>query len=250
MVGPRLTANVNLVAKIESVFKEHHENYGSPRMTAELRRRGIQCNRKRIERLMRVQGLRALQKKRFRVVTTDSDHDYPIAPNRLSETQVTKSNQVWCTDITYVQTDEGTLYLAAVLDLHSRKIVGWAMEDHMESSLPLAALNMALKQRRPQPGLLHHSDRGVQYASGHYRHALKSSGMEASMSRKANCYDNASMESFWGTLKNELVYRRRYRTRDEARRSIFIWIETYYNRVRLHSSLGYKSPVDFENQLN
>jgi putative transposase len=249
-VGPRGTANLDLVARIDSLFEEHERNYGSPRITVELRKQGIQCNHKRIERLMRAEGMRALQKKRFRVVTTDSNHDYPIAPNSLPDKEITGPDQGWCTDITYVETEEGWLYVAGVLDLHSRKIVGWAMEDHLETSLPLAALNMAFTQRRPRAGLLHHSDRGVQYASHDYRQALQSFGMEASMSRKGNCYDNATIESFWGTLKNELVYRRKYRTREEARRSIFIWIETYYNRVRIHSSLGYKSPVDFENQLN
>lgn len=249
-VGPRRSANMELVVKIGNLFKEHDQNYGSPRITAQLRQHGTKCNRKRVERLMRVEGMKARQKKRFRMVTTDSNHDHPIAPNRLPDKKITGPNQGWCTDITYVETEEGWLYLAGVLDLHSRKIVGWSMEDHMETSLPLAALNMAIKQRRPGAGLLHHSDRGVQYASIDYRQALKNSGLEASMSRKGNCYDNAAMESFWATLKNELVYRRTYRTREEARRSIFIWIETYYNRVRLHSSLGYKSPVDFENQVN
>jgi putative transposase len=216
----------------------------------ELRKRGTRCNRKRVERLMRLEGMKAGQRKRFRVATTNSDHDHPIARNSLPDQKITGPDQGWSTDITYVETAEGWLYLAGVMDIYSRKIVGWAMEDHLETSLPLAALNMALKQRRPAAGLLHHSDRGVQYASIDYRETLKRAGLEASMSRRGNCYDNAAMESFWGTLKNELVYRRKYRTRDEARRSIFIWIETYYNRVRLHSSLGYNSPVDFENQLN
>lgn len=249
-VGPRRTANLELVARIERLFEKHDENYGSPRITMELRQQGLRCNRKRIERLMRAQGMRAQQKKRFRVVTTDSNHDYPIAPNSLPDKEITGPDQGWCTDITYVETEEGWLYLAGVLDLYSRKIVGWAMEDHLQTSLPLGALNMAFKQRQPRAGLLHHSDRGVQYASSDYRQALQAFGMEASMSRKGNCYDNATIESFWGTLKNELVYRRKYQTRNEARRSIFAWIETYYNRERLHSSLGYKSPVDFENQLN
>lgn len=248
--GPRQTANLDLVLKIENIFQQHDENYGSPRITAQLRQQGTRCNHKRVERLMRAEGLRAQPRKRFRVGTTDSHHDHPIAPNRLPDTEITGRNQGWCVDITYVRTEAGWLYLAGVLDLYSRKIVGWAMEDHLETSLPLAALNMALEQRRPEAGLLHHSDRGVQYASGDYRQTLETFGLEASMSRKGNCYDNAAMESFWGTLKNELVYRRKYRTREEAKRSIFTWIETYYNRVRLHSSLGYKSPVDFENQVN
>jgi putative transposase len=248
--GPRQSANASLVIAVEKIFQAHRENYGSPRITAALRAQGLVCNHKRIERLMRAQGWRAQQKKRFRLVTTDSDHDQPIAPNRLPEKKITGPNQAWCVDITYVPTSEGWLYLAGVLDLYSRRIVGWAMADHLQTSLPLAALQMAWQQRRPEAGLLHHSDRGVQYASADYRQVLSTYGLEASMSRRANCYDNATMESFWGTLKNELVHRMNYATREEARRSTFAWIETYYNRVRLHSSLGYKSPVDFENQLN
>lgn len=248
--GPRQSANASLVIEVEKIFHDHRENYGSPRITAALRAQGLVCNHKRVERLMRQEGLRARQKKAFRVITTDSDHDHPVAPNRLPEKKITGPNQAWSVDITYVSTEEGWLYLAGVLDLYSRKIVGWAMEDHLQTSLVLAALNMALQQRQPGGGLLHHSDRGVQYASEDYRQVLKAFGLEASMSRKANCYDNAAMESFWSTLKNELIHRRKYATRAEARRDIFAWIETYYNRVRLHSSLGYKSPVDFENQLN
>ncbi|HEU5126139.1 MAG TPA: IS3 family transposase [Verrucomicrobiae bacterium] len=163
---------------------------------------------------------------------------------------MTAPNRAWCVDITYVPTTEGWLYLAGVLDLYSRRIVGWAMADHLETRLPLAALNMALVQRRPGTDLLHHSDRGVQYASKDYRRKLQTHGIEASMSRKGNCYDNAAMESFWSTLKNELLHRLEPVSRAETQRIIFAWIETYYNRVRLHSSLGYKSPVDFENQLN
>lgn len=248
--GPRARANVALVREMEKIFLTHQENYGSPRITAALRAQGRPCNHKRVERLMREKGLRAQQPKRFRVVTTDSDHDQPIAPHRLPDKKITGPNQGWCVDITYVWTDQGWLYLAGVMDLYSRKIVGWAMEEHLQTSLPLAALQMAVRQRQPSAGLLHHSDRGVQYASGDYRQVLSAFGLEASMSRRGNCYDNAAMESFWGTLKNELIHRSKYATREEARRSIFAWIETYYNRVRLHSSLGYKSPVDFENQLN
>jgi putative transposase len=248
--GRRVGANAQLQARIKSLFEAHQANYGSPRITATLRQQGWKCNHKRVERLMRAGGLQARARKRFRVMTTDSNHDGPIAPNRLAGFQASRSNQAWAVDITYVPTQEGWLYLAGVLDLYSRKLVGWAMADHLETSLPLAALQMGLQRRDPRPGLLHHSDRGVQYASAEYRQALGASEVQASMSRKGNCYDNAAMESFWSTLKNELVHRVKYRTRAEARRSIFAWIETYYNRVRLHSSLGYKSPVDFENQNN
>jgi putative transposase len=249
-LAPRAQANAQLALEIKNIFQAHAARYGSPRITKELRRQKRTFNHKRIERLMRVEGLRAGIKKRFKVKTTDSNHDHPIAPNLLPEKQIQGPNQGWAVDITYVRTGEGWLYLAGVLDLYSRKIVGWAMENHMETTLPMAALEMALRQRRPTSGLLHHSDRGVQYASGSYRQMLSAFGLEASMSRKGNCYDNATIESFWGTLKNELVYRTTYPTRAEARRSLFHWIETYYNRKRLHSSLGYMSPVDFENQLN
>ena len=160
--GSRHLANTQLVIEIENLFERHQENYGSPRITAALRQKGVVCNHKRVERLMRQEGMRARSPKRFRVVTTDSDHEQPVAPNRLPEKKITAPNQGWCVDITYVPTDEGWLYLAGVLDLYSRQLVGWAMADHLQTSLPLAALHMALQQRRPGPGLLHHSDRGVQ----------------------------------------------------------------------------------------
>lgn len=247
---PRARANQELIVDIKKVFVDHYGNYGSPRITQALRQQQKRCNRKRVERLMREEGLNARPKKRFKMKTTDSNHDHPVAPNLLPQKSVTCPNTAWVVDVTYIRTGEGWLYLAGVLDLYSRRLVGWAMEDHMETSLVLAALGMARQQRQPGPGLLHHSDRGVQYASRPYRQALQNFGMEASMSRRGNCYDNATMESFWGTLKTELVYRTDYPTREDAKRSIFAWIETYYNRKRLHSSLGFKSPVDFENQLN
>jgi transposase InsO family protein len=247
---PRARANQQLAAEIKRLFVANDGNYGSPRMTQALLQQQQRCNRKRVERLMREEGLSARTRKRFKVQTTDSDHDHPVAPNLLPQRSVTRPNQVWVVDVTYIRTGEGWLYLAGVMDLYSRRIVGWAMEDHMETSLVLAALGMARQRRQPGRGLLHHSDRGVQYASQPYRQTLRNFAMEASMSRKGNCYDNATMESFWGTLKTELVYRTDYPTREGAKRSIFAWIETYYNRKRLHSSLGYKSPVDFENQLN
>ncbi len=248
--GDRAQANTQLGAQIQRVFVEHRGRYGSPRVCAALRQQGMACNVKRVARLMQTQGLRAATPKRYRVKTTDSDHDGLIAPNLLPEKVVTAANQVWVVDITYIPTGEGWLYLAGVLDRYSRKLVGWAMAEHLEASLPLSALQMACHHRQPPPGLLHHSDRGVQYASTEYRQFLTSHGLVPSMSRKGNCYDNATMESFWGTLKQELVHHLDYATRAEARRSLFAWIETYYNRVRLHSALGYLSPVDFENQLN
>jgi putative transposase len=248
--NPRARANRQLAAEIRTLFDAHGGSYGSPRLTQALRAQKRICNRKRVERLMREEGLRAQSRKRFKVMTTDSNHDHPIAPNLLPEKPIKRPNEVWAVDITYVRTGEGWLYLAGVMDLYSRRIVGWAMADHLETGLVLDALGMALRRRQPGRGLLHHSDRGVQYASQPYRETLRNFGLEASMSRKGNCYDNATMESFWGTLKTELVYRTDYPTRADAKRSIFAWIETYYNRRRIHSSLGYKSPVDFENQLN
>jgi putative transposase len=200
---------------------------------------------------MRIAGLRGRQRRRYRVVTTDSRHDEPIAPNRMAAIPPpTRPDRVWVTDMTYVHTDEGWLYLAGVLDRCSRRLVGWAMGDSLDATLPISALRMALDQRRPQPGLLHHSDRGKQYASVAYRSMLDHYKVTASMSRKANCYDNAVMEAFWSTLKNELVHRRRFATRAEARTAIFDYIEAFYNRTRRHSALGYKSPLAYESSLS
>jgi transposase InsO family protein len=249
--GRRAQANRQLEEKIAALFRASRESYGSPRITAALRLTGPSCNHKRVERLMRQQGLQGRTRQRYRVRTTDSRHDQPIAPNRLAQRPAcTAPDEVWLTDITYVPTSEGWLYLAGVLDLYSRKLVGWAMGESLATTLPLGALAMALEHRQPAKGLLHHSDRGIQYASADYRRLLRNHGVEASMSRKGNCYDNATMESFWSTLKHELVYRSQFQNRAQARQSIFEWIEVFYNRTRLHSSLGYKSPVDFENQLN
>ena len=243
--------DAQLLAEVRRIFTESRQTYGSPRVTAALRQAGQVCNHKRVERLMRTAGLSGRSRKRFRVQTTDSKHALPIAPNRLSPAPpCTARDQVWLTDITYVWTQEGWLFLACLLDLYSRKVVGWAMGESLATTLPLLALRMALTRRRPAKGLLHHSDRGVQFASGDYRQQLARHGLLASMSRKGNCYDNAAMESFWSTLKQELVYRRQFQTRTDARQAIFEWIEVFYNRTRLHSSLGFQSPVDFENQLN
>ncbi len=248
--GPQAQANARLQPQIQQLFTRHRGNYGSPRICAALRQQGVACNVKRVARLMQAAGLQARQPRRHQVRTTDSAHDGPIAPNLLPQKAVSAANQAWVVDITYIPTAEGWLYLAGVLDRYSRKLVGWAMADHLETSLPLSALQMACHHRQPPKGLLHHSDRGVQYASTEYRQFLTGHGLVPSMSRKGNCYDNATMESFWGTLKQELVTQENYTTRAQARQSLFVWIETYYNRVRLHSALGYHSPVDFENQLN
>ena len=204
-------------------------------------------SRGRIERLMRRHGIRAIMARPRRVRTTDSRHDLPIAPNLLNRNfSAAAPNRIWLTDITYVETDQGWLYLAAVMDLYSRRIVGWAMDDHLRTELPLAALNMAISTRRPGANLIHHSDRGVQYASAEYRAALQSAGMQASMSRRADCYDNAPMESFFHTLKTEQVHHCQYATREQAKSDIFAYIEGFYNRTRRHSSIGYKTPIQIE----
>jgi transposase InsO family protein len=247
----RTQENAQLVQHIVQFHAASRQTYGSPRIQVELARAGHVYGRHRIARLMRQQGLCGRAKGRFRVRTTDSNHDQPIAPNRLPELPApTAPNQVWLGDITYIATEEGWLYLAGILDLYSRRLTGWAMSDHINTELILTAWGMALTQRQPPAGLVFHSDRGVQYASYDYRHALEHAQAIASMSRKGNCYDNAAMESFWSTLKHELIYRRHFKTRAEARQAIFDFIEVFYNRQRLHSALGYRSPIDFETQNN
>jgi len=249
--GPRAAENQTLAHEIDQIHAQSRQTYGSPRVVEELRKKGRRHGRNRVARLMKEKGLCGRQKGRHRVQTTDSNHDEPIAPNRLAEaSKATAPNQLWVADITYIETKEGWLYLAAILDLYSRKIVGWAMSERIDTSLVLKALAMALLHRTPPANLLFHSDRGVQYASGDYRQALSQAGFLASMSRRGNCYDNATMESFWSTLKLELVYRRDFQTRTQARTQIFDYIETFYNRQRAHSALDYHSPVDFETLNN
>lgn len=249
--GPRARQNQTLAKEIHTIHAQSRQTYGSPRMTQELRKIGHHHGRNRIARLMKQGGLWGRQKGRYRVQTTDSNHDQPIAPNRLAEApKATAPNQLWVADITYIQTQEGWLYLAGILDLYSRKIVGWALSAHLDTALVLKALGMALLHRQPPAQLLLHSDRGVQYASADYRRALGQAGLLASMSRKGNCYDNASMESFWSTLKLELVYRRDFISHRQARSEIFDYIEIFYNRQRSHSALNYHSPVDFELRNN
>jgi len=245
--GPRAAANQILIQQIDQIHTQSRHTYGSPRIVAELRKQGRRHGRNRIARLMRQVGLRGRQPGRYRVQTTDSNHDEPIAPNRLAEApKATAPNQLWVADITYIETQEGWLYLAAILDLYSRKIVGWAMSERIDTPLVLAALSMARLQRQPPANLLCHSDRGVQYASADYRAALAAAGCVASMSRRGNCYDNATMESFWSSLKLDLVYRRTFATRTQARHELFDYIECFYNRQRSHTALGFRSPVDFE----
>ena len=250
--GPRQQEDARLSQEVEAVFLEKRRTYGRVRLTHELRARGHTCGERRVARLMRAKNLQARPPRRFRPQTTDSRHDGPIAPNRLAERPAPPSrpNEVWVTDFTFVPTREGWLFLAVVLDLYSRRVVGWAFGTELTAALAQAALRMALHHRRPQAGLLHHSDRGSQYASADYRALLAAHGLVASMSRTGNPYDNAAMESFYSTLKIECLHRQELTTRAEARAVTFDFIEAFYNRGRIHSALGYKSPVDFENQTN
>lgn len=238
--------NQALIEHIRRIHKMSRKAYGSPRVYAQLKRQGISCNQKTVARLMRQDGLKG-QRKYRKVITTNSNHKFSVAPNVLNrEFTADGPNQKWVADITYIPTDEGWLYVAGVLDLFSRKIVGWDMSSQIDATLVERALRMALYQRHPEKGLLHHSDRGVQYASHQVRDILAANQIQVSMSGKGDCYDNAVIESFWGTLKNEWVHHQRYKTRSQARTDIFGYIEGFYNTVRLHSTLGYLSPSDFE----
>jgi len=242
----RSRRNRSLVSQIRRVHQRSRRTYGSPRVTDALREEGLPCSRHRVARLMRQEGIRAKTVRKFRA-TTDSKHHLPVAPNRLNrEFAVSRPNVVWVSDITYIPTLEGWLYLAGVMDLYSRRLVGWAMSPRVDGELTLTALRQALGQRRPPAGLLHHSDQGRQYAAGDYQDLLRNYGLVGSMSRKGDCWDNAPMESFFGTLKQELVHHERFTTRDEAKAKIFEYIEMFYNRQRRHSSLGSQSPAEFE----
>ena len=241
-----------LMARVRIIHAESGETYGAPRVHRELQAEGLPASQKRVARLMRDGELVARPRKVRRVSTTDSNHEDPIAPNRLArqfDVHGVGLNRVWVADITYLPTRDGMLYLATVLDLGSRRCVGWAMRDTLEVALPLSALRMAREARRPAPGLLHHSDRGSQYTSGAYQNELAAHGMVASMSRTGDCYDNAVAESFFSTLEFELVMRHDWHTKAEARRAIFRYIETWYNPKRRHSTLGYLSPAAYEGQL-
>ena len=245
----RTMANQLLIQEIERLHRDHKGRYGSPRITQQLHREGHWCNHKRVERLMRQQGLRGCSSRPRRVKTTNSDHDQPVAANLLlNRPPPRRSNDVWVADITYVPTQEGWLYVAAVMDLYSRQILGWSVWDSLEAQGALQALKRALVKRRYPRGVIHHSDRGVQYARGAYRQQLEAAGLRASMSRRGNCYDNAAMEAFWSTLKREAMTESASWTKNRVRRELFQYIEADYNRSRLHSSLDYQSPVDFENQ--
>ena len=246
----RKRSNRDLLERIKKIYKVSRETYGSPRVTKALNNDGIKCGKNRVAKLMKENNIAAKTKRKFKA-TTNSKHSYPVAPNLLNQNfKATKPNQIWVADITYIPTDEGWLYLAAIVDLFQRKVVGWAMDSTMTKQLCIDALNQAIGRCRPSRGLIHHSDRGVQYASNEYKNVLKNYGITQSMSRKGNCYDNACMESFFGTLKTELIYFTRFKTRAEARLAIFEYIEVFYNRIRLHSKLGYRSPEDFEKLSN
>ena len=243
----RSRRDAELLVLIRQVYVEGRGAYGAPRVHRVLQNRGVRCGRKRVARLMAENGMAGKVRRPFRPQTTNSDHDGPIAPNLVEQNfRPDEPNTVWASDITYIATGEGWLYLATTIDLYSRRVVGWSMSDSLETKLPLDALRAAIADRLPAPGLIHHSDRGCQYASCAFRAELAQHGIRASMSRKANCYDNAVAESFFHSLKVELVHGIRFATRAEARAAVFDYIEVFYNRTRVHSTLDYKSPVEFE----
>ena len=244
----RALADAVLGEAIDKVHEASRGTYGSPRVHAELAGKGVRVGKKRVARLMRKRGLAARRRRRFHPKTTDSNHPHPIAKNVLArEFSRPVPNQAWVGDITYVQTAEGWLYLAVLLDLYSRRVVGWAMSDRIDRHLVLGALSMAVINRGvPEGGVLHHTDRGSQYASEDYRKALESYGFAASMSRKGNCWDNAVSESFFATIKTEMIHHQEFASRQEAKTAIFEYIEVFYNRQRRHSTLGYLSPANYE----
>lgn len=249
----RAERDEELRLRVRVIHQASRRTYGSPRVHAELAAQGERCSRKRVARLMRQEGLRVKVRRRCRPHTTDSNHWHRVAENvlarRFAATEIAATNRVWAGDITYVPTREGWLYLAVILDLASRRVVGWAMRRTLDAGLALAALDMALQARGPGKGLLHHSDRGVQYAALDYQAVLARHQIIPSMSRRANCYDNAVAESFFATLEWELIERSDWQTRDEARLAIFDYVECWYNQKRRHSSLGYKSPVEYEQKV-
>ncbi len=250
--APSATAErqAKLTDRIRQVHQRSRAVYGSPRVHRDLLEADVRCSKNTVAKLMRAAGLRSKRRKRFRVHTTDSRHGHSIAPNRLKRAFCrSQPDRAWTADITYIPTAEGWLYLAVVIDLCSRKIIGWATSDSLAAGLCVRALERALQQRRPRQTVLHHSDRGVQYACDDYQALLARHGLQPSMSRRGNCYDNAVTESFFGTLKTELVHHERYATREAARQSLFEYIEVFYNRRRRHSSLGYVSPLEYERQL-
>jgi len=248
-LNQRKLENQFLLKHIKAIYTEYRGIYGSPRIYKELRKRGIFCNRKRVVRIMRINALRAKTKRKYKI-TTNSDHNFPVAENIIGQRFYSSEvNKKWVSDITYIWTKEGWLYLCCILDLCSRIIVGWFLDTTLSSDLVIAALRQAITNRGENPGIIFHSDRGSQYASNEVKYFLKKHKMLQSMSRKANCYDNAVMESFFHTIKSELISFERFQTRDEAKIKIFEYIEIFYNRQRSHSSIGYCSPYEFENNL-
>lgn len=240
---------LSLVRKIEQIHQGSRKTYGSPRILKVLKGLGESCNKTKVEKLMKKNGIRAKTKRKFRT-TTDSNHKLPVAPNLLKRNfSPEKPNQTWASDITYVWTREGWLFLAVIVDLYSRQVVGWSLDKTMTKELVCSALRQAYFRRKPGTGLVFHSDRGSQYCCKEFRKILKEYRMLQSQSRKANCWDNACVESFFHTLKTEMIYHEDFNTREEADRAIFEWVEAFYNRERLHSTLGYKSPVDFERMV-
>jgi putative transposase len=244
--GARAEHNHYLLAQIRASHERSHQHYGSPRIARDLWAAGLRCSENRVAHLMRANRIRAKTVRRW-VRTTHSDHALAVASNTLNRSfQVNAPNRVWASDITYLPTQGGWLYLAVVLDLYSRAVVGWSMGTDMRVELTARALRMAIGRRQPGSGLMHHSDRGVQYAACDYQRLLQAHGISCSMSRKGNCWDNACVESFFSTLKRERVYHQRYRSPAEAKHDVFHWIEVIYNRQRRHSALGYRSPAEFE----
>jgi transposase InsO family protein len=242
----RAVANTRLLEQMQQLHRQTHARYGAVKMWRALRAMGVACGRHRIARLRRRHGLEARRTRRFRVVIEPHQFALP-APNRLQQIFIAPApNRIWAGDLTAIATRAGWMYLAVILDLYSRRVIGWAMSPRPDQQVALAALQMALMHRRPRPGLIHHTDQGATYTSGAYQRQLEQTGLLASMSRKGNCYDNAVVESFFSTLKNELVHERDYHTRDEAQAEVFEFIEVFYNRQRLHQTLGYMSPVQFE----
>jgi putative transposase len=242
----RRREDAHLAQEIRQKFEEHQGRYGSPRIHRDLHDGGIKCSRKRVARLMREEKLSARSKRR-RAITTKRDEAHPVTENLLNrDFRAEEPNKKWVTDITYIPTKQGWLYLAVILDLYSRMVVGWSMSGNCDGKLVERALEQALARRRPGAGLLHHSDRGSQYTAHAYQAYLQRYGIQSSMSRKGNCWDNAAMESFFGTVKDECVREAVYSSHDEARSALFIYIEAYYNRVRRHSTLGYMSPLQYE----
>jgi len=244
--GKRGKEDEALSESIKKAFEDSRKTYGSRRIRRELKKLEKKCTLRRIRKLMKKLGLWPKRRRRFRN-TTNSKHGFDVFPNLLKrDFKVDRPNQVWVSDITYIWTTEGWLFLSTVIDLFSRKVVGWSMSESLKAGVAIDALEMAIMSRNPAPGLIHHSDRGVQYACGDYQKIITRAGMRPSMSRKGDCWDNSVAESFFSTLKKEMIYHVKFETREEARRDIFEFVEVFYNRRRMHSYLGYMSPVEFE----